>query len=137
MKQYDKINIIFLCFLLTLIPACKKENPGGAGKLDQSTASWPIFRGNTGLTGTATALPDVLDLIWTFKTESYIVSSPVIGLGSLFIGSSDGKVYALDLDDGSKKWAYDCADDIEASPLLLEEKIWDLLMLGADPLVQQ
>ena len=44
--------------------------------------------------------------IWTFSTGQYIYSSPAINGSALYIGSNDGKVYSLNLSDGSSRWGY-------------------------------
>jgi outer membrane protein assembly factor BamB len=87
--------------------------------------SWPIFRGDQGLNGVANgSLPDKIELLWTYKTEDDIKSSPVVGLETVFVGSGDGNVYALDLATGSKKWQFDTKNNVEAAPLLVEQKIF-------------
>ncbi len=47
-----------------------------------------------------------------------IVGSPVLYDGVLFLGSSDGKVYALDAMYGEKKWSYDTGGKIWTSPAI-------------------
>ena len=42
-------------------------------------SSWPMFRGERGLTGRASGtLPDSLAVVWKFKTNDSIKSSPAI-----------------------------------------------------------
>src|SRR5688572_8603913 len=87
--------------------------------------SWPMFRGNPGLTGVAPGkLPDKLGLHWQFKTEGPIKSSAAIVGGRAFIGSDDGNVYALDLETGNKVWAFKTGGPIESSPLVLNGKVF-------------
>ncbi len=108
---------------LLLLTCTKKEVQKEA--VDVDALSWPIFRGDPMLSGTADSEPSKkLELLWSFKTESWIIGSPVIGSGRVYIGSTDGKLYAIDLIDGSKVWEFDTGDDIEASPLLIEEAVY-------------
>ena len=114
--------------LLLVIPglfcSCAEEE-AGEQILDVEALSWPIFRGNSALSGIADEhVLDEPSLLWSFATESYIISSPVIGSGRVYIGSTDGKVYALDLLDGREIWVFDTEDDIEASPLLLDGAVY-------------
>lgn len=44
-------------------------------------------------------------LKWKFQTGDFIWASPVIGSdGTIYIASTDGKVYAVNATDGTKKW---------------------------------
>jgi len=86
---------------------------------------WPIFRGDQSLTGFAKgSIPDKLRLLWTFRSGDEIRSSPVVGRGRVFIGSADGKIYALNLIDGKKIWEFDTGNAIEAPPLLVNETVY-------------
>ena len=87
--------------------------------------SWPMFRGNPGLTGISPAkLPDKLSVNWQFKTGGPVKSSAAISAGKVFIGSDDGFVYALDLESGKKLWAFKTGGPIESSPLVLNGKVY-------------
>lgn len=103
----------------------KNGDERGQGDDQSTAASWPVFRGSAGLTGIAEgSLPDNPKLLWTFKTQYEIKSSPVVGLKKVFIGSNDGYVYALDLESGSKIWAFNTEDDVEAAPLLVDSIVY-------------
>jgi len=128
---------LFLIISLILFSCTKKEGEKNSPDVDQ--VNWPIFRGDPTLSGTAeNELPDDPVLLWSFMTESWIIGSPVLGMGCVFIGSSDGKVYSIKLSDGKKVWEFNTGDDIEASPLLLNKNIYvgnlsgELYCLSAD-----
>ena len=122
MRKFKYIVILF-AFAVLLIVCAKKESKEKI--LDVEAVSWPIYRGDSMLSGMADdELPEDLTLLWSFRTDSWIISSPVIGFGRVYIGSSDGKLYSMNLSDGSKVWEFDTGDDIEASPLLLEGAIY-------------
>lgn len=88
-------------------------------------ADWPMFRGAPALTGVATGhLPDKPALLWTFKTQGPIKSSPAIANGRVFIGSNDRQLYALDFATGKLIWAFTNSESIESSPLVLDGKIY-------------
>ena len=89
-----------------------------------TAADWPMFRGGPALTGVAAGrLPDRLSLLWTFKTGGPVKSSPALVGGRVFIGSDDGKVYALGLADGGKAWEFKTGGGVESSPLVLEGRV--------------
>lgn len=90
-----------------------------------TTKSWPMFRGNPGLTGVSPArLPSKLDLLWTHKTGGPVKSSPAVVDGKVYIGSDDQHLYSLDLATGKKLWSYKTDGEIESSPLVLGKTVY-------------
>jgi outer membrane protein assembly factor BamB len=58
-------------------------------------------------------------LKWSFRTQGMIVSSPAIGPnGTIYIGSDDGHLYALDEETGAKKWSFPAKADVMSSPAI-------------------
>ena len=59
-------------------------------------------------------------LLWTFETGDKITwSSPAIGTdGTVYIGSYDYKVYALNGKTGAKKWEYKTGAEVESPPAI-------------------
>ncbi len=124
MKRSPSNNVL-LIITIVLASACSNAKEAAKPSRDVASANWPVFRGDPSLAGVAEdGVPDKLSLLWSFPTESAIVSSPVMGGGRIYVGSTDGKVYCLDLADGRKIWEYDSGDDIEAPPLLLDGKVF-------------
>jgi len=90
-----------------------------------SQDSWPMFRGGQQLLGRASGtLPDSLRFVWKFKTNGQIKSSPAIDDNLVFIGSSDGNVYAIDLEGGHQVWAYKTDDAVEATACVVEGSVF-------------
>ncbi len=59
---------------------------------------------------------------WTFETDKTIVSSPAISEdGTIYFGSWNGRVYALDM-FGNVKWEFKTGGAVSASPLLLSSE---------------
>ena len=55
---------------------------------------------------------------WTFVTGGYVGSSAAIGAdGTIYIGSRDKNLYAIN-PDGSKKWEFATRDDVKSSPAI-------------------
>jgi len=62
--------------------------------------------------------PEPGTLKWKFETDDGVYSSPAIGSdGTIYIGSEDGNIYAIN-PDGSKKWAFLTGDFVESSPAI-------------------
>jgi len=72
-----------------------------------NTGGWPVFGYDPGHTGYVNALasPHILQgkLLWKQRFGP-IFSSPVAGLGMLYIASTNGYLYALKQDSGSVVW---------------------------------
>ncbi|MEM3019506.1 MAG: PQQ-binding-like beta-propeller repeat protein, partial [Candidatus Bathyarchaeia archaeon] len=45
-------------------------------------------------------------LLWQYTTGNTIALSPSVAYGKVFIGSMDGKLYALDAATGAKVWEF-------------------------------
>ena len=83
-----------------------------------SASDSPQFRGGPDHPGTydsppITTLPQVK---WKFATHGKIFSSPAIAEKTLFVGSTDHFLYALDLDSGAEKWKFETASAVNSSP---------------------
>lgn len=123
--MHRKILNAILLLLFVFLLSCSNEKKQADLSENVDKLSWPVFRGGPTLAGVSDSeLPENLDLLWSFKTEHEILSSPVIGFGKVYIGSNDGNVYALNLTDGSKVWQYDTGDNVEAPPLLVDQTIY-------------
>ena len=53
------------------------------------------------------ALPDKLDLLWTFEAGSPIISTAAIADGVAYVGTEAGDLLAINMADGSRKWRYE------------------------------
>src|SRR5437899_13665 len=45
-------------------------------------------------------------LVWSFRTGGNVDSSPTVVNGVVYVGSEDGRVYALNASTGAKVWSY-------------------------------
>jgi outer membrane protein assembly factor BamB len=100
----------------TLLAACVLSLPAllvaedrkkDSGPTEKTRTDWPIFRGNPLQTGVAgSSLPATLTVRWKFKAKDAIEGSAAIVNGTVYVGSMDGNLYALDLSRGKTKWTY-------------------------------
>ncbi len=95
--------------------------------IEQSQASsddWLSFRGNPQLTGVATGeLPENLELLWTFETGDGIESTAAIAAGTVYVGTLDGYLYAINLENGGLKWKYQASGEIKSSPTVFRNVV--------------
>jgi len=62
---------------------------------------------------------------WSFKTGNWIyTSSPLVIENTLYIGSMDGYIYALDAKDGTLKWKYYAGGRIDSTPTAVGKIIY-------------
>ena len=80
---------------------------------------WPKFRCDARNSGNAAFnAPTAASLYWRFQTTGYVESSPAIGSnGTVYIGSGDGKLYAVSA-AGNALWSYPTGACIESSPTI-------------------
>ncbi|WP_142860751.1 outer membrane protein assembly factor BamB family protein [Salinigranum halophilum] len=88
---------------------------------------WPMFRGGPARSG---ANPSVqrspaptCNIDWQFDTSGSVVSSPAVARGTVFVGSQNGRLYALDTADGTELWTADLGSGIRSSPAVADETV--------------
>ena len=84
----------------------------------QFAAAQATFHGNNARTGVYESPgPKKLGGVkWAFKTDGPISSSPAIVAGTVFIGSADNHLYAVDQQTGQQKWKFKTEGPIASSP---------------------
>jgi eukaryotic-like serine/threonine-protein kinase len=93
----------------------------GAALTPPLAADWPTFRGNPLQTGmTEEPLPEKLEVLWKFQTKDSIEGCAAIVGDTVYIGSADEHLYALDLASGQEKWRHKLKAPIKASPAFKE-----------------
>ena len=124
--EWRRAGIALIALALLSLPSCSDDSAeGGVSSKDKeqrrlaiTSGDWPIFRGDPGMAGSIeTALPDRLSLSWRFETGGEIKSSPVVYRNVVYIGSGDGRVYAIDAASGTSIWTEDVGSPVEAPPL--------------------
>src|SRR5689334_17631678 len=62
-------------------------------------------------------------LLWKFTTDSAIYSSPAISGNTIYFGSSDRNLYALDRSTGKLLWKFPTKGQVNSSPAVHDNKI--------------
>jgi outer membrane protein assembly factor BamB len=77
-----------------------------------------MFRGNPQHTGVykAAGVPTFTKIKWKFHTRGMVISSPAIANGTVYVGSTDGNLYAVDLETGEQKWKFATHVRVTSSP---------------------
>ncbi len=87
---------------------------------------WAMFRhdlGRSGTTDPSGTLPQGT-LKWVFSTGAPILSSPAVADGIVYIGSQDGRLYALDAHSGEKLWDFKTKPVIKSSPAVADGVVY-------------
>src|SRR5689334_1102066 len=76
------------------------------------------LRGDPAHTGVyaGAGVPTVIGVKWRFRTTGFVFSSPASAGGVAYVGSTDGKLYAVDLQAGTEEWKFKSGARITASP---------------------
>jgi outer membrane protein assembly factor BamB len=82
------------------------------------TAQSPQFRGNAAHTGDATVRPVERfgGVAWRFRTDGTVRSTAALADGTVYVGSSDGFLYALAAVDGQERWRFDVGGAVVSAP---------------------
>lgn len=77
-----------------------------------------MFRGNLAHTGVypGPAVAQFTKIKWQFHTDLQILSSPAVSDSTLYVGSSDHNLYALDAATGALRWKFKTDGRITSSP---------------------
>ncbi|HDH41618.1 MAG TPA: hypothetical protein ENG12_04355, partial [Candidatus Altiarchaeales archaeon] len=109
MHPHNWIKGIAQIFLLCLL-SCQISATCG------NQSDWPVFRSNLNHTGCVSGSLRLEMLLWRYNVNDWVISSPVISDGTLFVASLDGRLYALDSVTGNLLWQYSTERDITSSP---------------------
>jgi len=85
---------------------------------------WSTLQGNSGRSGyTESPAPDSNQTYWTFQTGGPISSSPVVSAGMVFVASTEGYLYAVNVTTGAKIWDFLIGADAN-SPSVAHGKVF-------------
>ncbi|ADE01275.1 outer membrane protein assembly factor BamB family protein [Haloferax volcanii] len=87
--------------------------------VSEPVTSWPTFRGgryNTGYIGDVSPLDSEPSVEWTFEAGDAFWGSPIVADGTVYIGSADSALYALDAETGEERWSFEAGHRIEGTP---------------------
>ncbi len=80
-------------------------------------AQTAMFRNGIGRTGVYDSCQINAPIIaWKFRTQGQILSSPVVENKTLFTGSNDGNLYAVNTTNGKLKWKFKTKGAISSTP---------------------
>lgn len=80
-------------------------------------AGTDTFRGDLAHSGVYSGAAPASEppLKWKFHTDGYVIGSPAIDAGIIFVGSADGNVYAVDRASGQQRWVFKTTSRVVSS----------------------
>jgi len=57
--------------------------------------------------------------LWDFQAQAGFPAAPLVTNGTVYAGSSDGNVYALELGTGKQRWKYSAGEEVGTTPVLV------------------
>ncbi|MFQ5427716.1 MAG: PQQ-binding-like beta-propeller repeat protein [Thermodesulfobacteriota bacterium] len=121
-KRSLNISIVFILLILASGCSTVKAPPGEIG---EATAWSSLFSGPAREGSTPDALAPPFEKIWSAKIRPFEsfktypreqLSVPVIAENSIYVGSTNNRVYAFDIESGKKLWQYDAGSPVESTP---------------------
>ncbi|MCC8133904.1 MAG: PQQ-binding-like beta-propeller repeat protein [Tannerellaceae bacterium] len=86
--------------------------------------SWPLFRGDASLSGyTSTRLPSEPVLLWSFKSDTRTVSSPIVYGSVTYWCDRRGKIRGVD-QTGEQIFEYNLETAVEATPMIHDSVLY-------------
>ena len=85
-----------------------------------------MFRGDAAHSGVynSNTAPSLKTVLWKFRTGAKILSSPAVLDGSVYFGSADHNLYALNAADGSLRWKFPAGMAVNSSPAVADGAVF-------------
>jgi outer membrane protein assembly factor BamB len=71
----------------------------------------------------STSIKTKPDILWKVQTGGQVISSPVVADNTLYIGSEDHKLYAINANTGEVEWEFKSDGSINSTPAVSQGKI--------------
>lgn len=99
---------------------------------DEGRAVWQTFHGDAAHTGYCQGGDDPIsgDVLWDDDLDEEIRASPVVADGAMVVATTDGRVVAFELDDGTKRWERQGSNDIKWTPAVDSKSVYVYLNEG-------
>jgi eukaryotic-like serine/threonine-protein kinase len=109
--------ITLMVFAALASPAWARRTEGGELSMFRADAR------HSGLYPGA-GVPELHGVKWKFKAAGAIVSTPALARGTVYFGSSDHFLYALDERSGALQWKYQTGSRVASSPAVADGRVY-------------
>lgn len=96
------------------------------GPLVPAAPDTVLFRGDAARTGhyRTRGVESLGGLQWRFATGGPVRSTPAVRDGVVYVGSGDGRLYALDRRSGRERWRFDAGSSVASSPAVADGRVF-------------
>jgi outer membrane protein assembly factor BamB len=123
--------VLVLLFLASMLPISVSSGAAYSyGSGESPTAQsivdwWSMLHHDPTHTGYSTSTaPNTNQTRWIYTTGGSVESSPAVANGTVFVGSNDYRVYALNASTGAQVWNYTTGNDVTSSPAVANNKVY-------------
>jgi len=110
---------------LTLMDDYKPVGTNATWRIITVLEAWPMFRHDPTHAGYSTSPSPVLNTtLWNQTIGPVSYSSPAVFNDVIFIGSTNGTLYALNAMDGNVTWSRSLGDSIHSSPAVVDNMVF-------------
>lgn len=91
-----------------------------------------MFRGDAAHLGLypGAAAAGIEHVLWSFHTGGRVFSSPVVADGTVFVGSDDHFLHAINAATGREKWKFPTGGNVRSTPAVLAGRVYFLSLDG-------
>src|SRR5437763_17199502 len=102
--------------LLALLSLCTAASAQDAVMFLQNPQHNAVYK--------AAGVPQLAGVRWSFATNGQVYSTPAVAGGTLYAGSTDRRLYALDAATGAKKWEFKTKGRVNSSPAVVNGVVY-------------
>ena len=118
----SKSRLLWLLVLtLALVAACTNEQTPPATPGEDAYFSANLQR--TGVYDAAGVVDDPA-VAWQFQTGEWVFTAPAIVGDSVYFGSYDGHLYAVDTQTGEEQWRFQTGEIVISSPTVVDGRLY-------------
>ena len=107
-------------------PESQPKSPPAVPAVAILPEDWPMFMYDLHFSGRSPdqTLKPPLKLLWKYKTGGPIQASPVVANGTVYVASTDHRLYALDAKQWGLKWSFKAGGIIRYAPAVWNNRVY-------------
>jgi len=107
-------------------PESQPKSPPVVPAVPTRAQDWPMFMYDLHFSGRSPdqTLKPPLQLLWKYKTGGPIQASPIVANGTVYVASTDRRLYALDAKQWGIKWSFEAGGVIRYAPTFWNNRVY-------------